>query len=222
MTTPTHEEAIARIVDPEAFVSLEEHMAWATQYAKRMNIAEYGIPEIAESNHRSREPRRQDALSKARQIIAYRSQQEEEGEPSGVIEADMTRGQIEQWIDACNHEPARDVLRHYLRLVAQEEGGWRSFDQLPDIGRKFVALYSDGSGAAMFWRHDAGFIDQDGNEWSENDHWETAWKVNYDRWAYLPADLGFWCEVRADDPMSLSLPTPPQPSPAREEGGGDA
>lgn len=30
----------------------------------------------------------------------------------------MTEDQIKQWIDACNHEPAREVLRQYLRLTA--------------------------------------------------------------------------------------------------------
>lgn len=30
----------------------------------------------------------------------------------------MTDAQIEQWIDACNHEPAREVLRDYIKLRA--------------------------------------------------------------------------------------------------------
>lgn len=30
----------------------------------------------------------------------------------------MTKQEIEQWIDACNHEPAREVLRDYLKLAA--------------------------------------------------------------------------------------------------------
>lgn len=28
----------------------------------------------------------------------------------------MTDAEIEQWIEACNHEPARETLRHYLAL----------------------------------------------------------------------------------------------------------
>lgn len=34
------------------------------------------------------------------------------GEPA------MTDAQIKQWIEACNHEPARETLRYYLRLRA--------------------------------------------------------------------------------------------------------
>lgn len=33
-------------------------------------------------------------------------------------EAPMTVQQIEQWIEACNHEPARAVLREYLQMKA--------------------------------------------------------------------------------------------------------
>jgi hypothetical protein len=29
----------------------------------------------------------------------------------------MTRPEIEAWISACNYEPARQLLRHYLQLV---------------------------------------------------------------------------------------------------------
>ncbi len=32
----------------------------------------------------------------------------------------LTTQQIEQWISACNHEPAREVLREYLRMKASE------------------------------------------------------------------------------------------------------
>lgn len=83
---------------------------------------------------------------------------------------------------------------------ANADGSWRTFDALPDVGRKFIALYDDGSGAAMFWRHDVGFIDQNG------DDFETIGK-GYDRWAYLPDDLDFWCETVAEDPLTLRLPT---------------
>lgn len=36
--------------------------------------------------------------------------------PTGEPVAWMTDEQIQQWVDACNHEPAREALRHYLTL----------------------------------------------------------------------------------------------------------
>lgn len=78
------------------------------------------------------------------------------------------------------------------------EGQWRRVDALPDVGRKFICLWNDGSGAVMYWRHDHGYIDQEGDEFNEID-----W-LKIDRWAYLPQDLEFWCETRAEDPMALS------------------
>jgi hypothetical protein len=78
---------------------------------------------------------------------------------------------------------------------------WNTMDTLPDVGRKFICLYDDGSGAAMFWRHDAGYIDQDGDECRLE-------RGKYDRWAYLPDELEFWCETRPEDPMTLSLTRP--------------
>jgi len=77
---------------------------------------------------------------------------------------------------------------------------WHKLDTLPDVGRKFIALFNDGSGAVMFWRHDGGYIDSDGDD--------CLFEVDqYDRWAYLPDELEFHCEVRSEDPMSLSVPS---------------
>src|SRR5690348_8903441 len=39
---------------------------------------------------------------------------------------------------------------------------WRTFADKPEPGRKFIALYNDGSGAAMFFAFDGGVIDSDG------------------------------------------------------------
>ena len=78
---------------------------------------------------------------------------------------------------------------------------WRTFADTPEIGRKFIALYNDGSGAEMFFAIEGGVIDSDGDElygWFSADH-------SYDRWAYLPDNLEFWCEVRAEDPMTLKI-----------------
>lgn len=87
-------------------------------------------------------------------------------------------------------------------------GGWFRMDVEPKIGRKFIALYTDGSGAAMFWRHDDGLIDHNGDD--------LSWPLSgYARWAYLPDDLEFWCET-GEDAMSLCLTPPPTaPSPAQ-------
>ncbi len=78
---------------------------------------------------------------------------------------------------------------------------WRSLEgDPPQVGQKFIVLYNDGSGAAMFWRHDGGYIDSDGDEYEELSE-------GYDLWAELPQDKEFWCEVRSEDPMSLALPS---------------
>jgi hypothetical protein len=37
-------------------------------------------------------------------------------EAAGHGQQAMTDAEVEQWIDACNHEPARETLRHYLAL----------------------------------------------------------------------------------------------------------
>jgi hypothetical protein len=77
---------------------------------------------------------------------------------------------------------------------------WNTMDTLPDVGRKFICLYNDGSGAVMFWRYDDGYIDQDGEDCQLEGK-------QYDRWAYLPDELEFWCETRSEDPMCLTLPS---------------
>lgn len=87
-----------------------------------------------------------------------------------------------------------------LTALVEEATAWHTMDQLPDVGRKFICLHNDGSGAIMFWRHDGGYIDQDGDDCLL----EPAY---YDRWAYLPDELEFWCETRSEDPMTLTLPS---------------
>ncbi|MGN6063800.1 hypothetical protein [Brevundimonas diminuta] len=51
----------------------------------------------------------------AREIEALATREEA---PAEAGEA-MTEAEVRQWIDACNHEPARQVLRDYLALRAQ-------------------------------------------------------------------------------------------------------
>lgn len=77
---------------------------------------------------------------------------------------------------------------------------WHTFSEMPDPGRKFIALYNDGSGAAIFFAFDGGVIDSDGDEyygWSPDD-------ASYDLWAYLPDTVQFWCEIRSEDPVTLA------------------
>ena len=78
-------------------------------------------------------------------------------------------------------------------------GSWKPlFESPPPVGCKFIALYSDGSGSAMFWRHDGGYVDSDGDDYD-------ALSAGYDLWTELPQDKEFWCEIRSEDPMTLSL-----------------
>lgn len=84
--------------------------------------------------------------------------------------------------------------------------GWRPTTEEPDVGRKFICLYNDGSGAVMLFRHDGGMIDSDGDEWPFS-------LKDFDRWAYLPDELEFACENYAEDPITLHvLSAPPAPS----------
>jgi hypothetical protein len=77
---------------------------------------------------------------------------------------------------------------------------WKSLaDKPPPTGTKFVALYDDGSGARLFFRHDAGFIDSDGEELS-------TLSGTYDLWTELPAGFEFWCEMREADPVQFPTP----------------
>jgi hypothetical protein len=74
---------------------------------------------------------------------------------------------------------------------------WNTFDTTPEVGRKFIALYNDGSGSNMFVRLDDTYIDTDGDEYYEFDD------GSYIFWAYLPEKYEFWCENREEDPFSL-------------------
>ncbi len=75
---------------------------------------------------------------------------------------------------------------------------WKSLiEDPPPVGCRFVALYNDGSGSEMFWRHDHGFIDCEGDEYEEMSE-------GYDLWTELPQAKKFWCEHRSDDPMTLA------------------
>ncbi len=89
----------------------------------------------------------------------------------------------------------------------QEPVAWASVkDHLPEVGSKFVLLYDDGSGASLYFRHDSGYIDADGDECDALDENRM--------WAYLPAGFEFWCEG-ACEPITLPKwegPSIPRPS----------
>ena len=84
---------------------------------------------------------------------------------------------------------AKDVTWRLAYLVGVDE---------PAPGRKIVAINDDGSAAMMFWVHDEGLIEAEGDECTFD--W---FKGNFVWWAYIPDSVTFWCETRADDPMTL-------------------
>jgi hypothetical protein len=78
---------------------------------------------------------------------------------------------------------------------------WRKKDEQTDVGRKFIALWDDGSGAALLYRHDDGFIDSDGDDYSRMHDGMGIW-------AYLPDDIEFHCELVSEPgehPMHLPV-----------------
>lgn len=62
---------------------------------------------------------------------------------------------------------------------------------------KVVVLFSDGSGAALYFVHEGGAIDSDGD-----DHPGIPADAV---WAYLPTGFEFWCEGLPDDDV-VTLP----------------
>ncbi len=107
----------------------------------------------------------------------------------------------------------REALSRLLAVLeerAAPHDDWRPTTVMPEVGRKFVALHSDGSGAALLVLAAPGvFIDSDGDEYG-------ALGKHQDLWAYLPDDFTFWCERRSDDPVTLPS-APPVPVKSRAE-----
>lgn len=66
--------------------------------------------------------------------------------PSVAVKAAMTDDEIYHWIDVCNHEPARETLRHYLALrcalsaQVQDVAGWQPIETAPKDGSEFQAF----------------------------------------------------------------------------------
>ncbi len=72
--------------------------------------------------------------------------------------------------------------------------------ETPEVGRRIVAVYADGRGAALFMvAHDGLLYDADGF-----DGGSRFFETNYSLWAYLPDDFRLWCELREKDPIDLS------------------
>ena len=64
----------------------------------------------------------------------------------------------------------------------------------PEAGR-FVAFYSDGSGAKLFLKCDNGLIDVDGEEYGEYYDFQDSFST----WIQLPDDFEFWFELERDE-----------------------
>jgi hypothetical protein len=92
--------------------------------------------------------------------------------------------------------------------------GWRPASEQPEPGRRIIAPYNDGSGARLFYVHDGGVIDDGGDAFGLGYIAEQ-----FDTWAYLPADVKLWCEVRGGDD-AFTFPEPASPAqPAVVPGG---
>lgn len=95
-------------------------------------------------------------------------------------------------------------LEANVQRLEKKDATWRvaflvGVDE-PSPGRKIVAINGDGSGAMMFWVHDGGLIECEGDDCTFD--W---FKGNFVWWAYIPDSVTFWCEQRADDPMTLKV-----------------
>lgn len=88
------------------------------------------------------------------------------------------------------------MVDHHWRHWAAEE---------PKTGYKIITLFSDGSGARLFYVYDGGMIDSDGDD--SNIELANHRGGDYSYWAYLPDDFTFWCEIRSEDPLHLRFPT---------------
>jgi len=69
---------------------------------------------------------------------------------------------------------------------------WHPVTEAPDPGRRVVALFNDASGAQLFWVHDHGLMDNDGQEG------DKLCEKSFALWAYLPDDYRIWIEDNLD------------------------
>lgn len=88
---------------------------------------------------------------------------------------------------------AKAALEAHVRSALGVEDGpaspnWHTFDQKPESSKRIIALYSDGSGANLYFVHDAGLIDAHGDDC---DRFSDVAGL----WAYLPDGFELWCEA---------------------------
>ena len=75
---------------------------------------------------------------------------------------------------------------------------WHPITEQPQVGKRIVSPYNDGSGAALFLVVDAGpsgeviFVDSDGDEY------DKISVASHDVWAYLPDSMTLHFEDRED------------------------
>ncbi len=71
---------------------------------------------------------------------------------------------------------------------------WHKVTEKPESGKRVVALYNDGSGAALFLVHDHGVIDSDGDDYKDIS------PENFDVWTHLPDDFELHFEGYEEHP----------------------
>lgn len=71
---------------------------------------------------------------------------------------------------------------------------WRKITEKPESGKRVVALYNDGSGAVLFFVHDDGVMDSDGDEYA------GLSPDSFDLWAYLPDGFELHFEGHVEHP----------------------
>ena len=72
---------------------------------------------------------------------------------------------------------------------------WHPITTKPESGKRVVAPYNDGSGAALFLVHDHGVMDQNGDEYS------SIGPDNFEKWAYLPDGFELHFEGVEEHPL---------------------
>lgn len=67
---------------------------------------------------------------------------------------------------------------------------WRRLDEYPAAGRRIVALYQDGGGAALFLVEEDGLLDEHGSD----DHAYPFNSSTFSCWAYVPDNFRLFFE----------------------------
>ena len=86
----------------------------------------------------------------------------------------------------------------------EAQGAWKHSHEEPEIGRRHVRLYEDGSGAVLLVRHDTGLLDAEGCDFEPHSNYPLG------LWAYTPNGFRLWAEDHGDN--RLTVPAPPASS----------